>query len=72
MMEESRSRYVSPFYVALVYAGLRDNNAALDWLEKAFRDRSNAMVFLKVDPELNSLRSLPRFQSLQSQLGLPE
>ena len=72
MLEESKNQYVSPFYVALVYAGLQEKENALDWLEKAFQDRSNAMVFLKVDPELDGLRSLPRFQSLLAQLGLPQ
>ena len=72
MKEESKDEYVSPFYVALVYAGLHENNDALDWLEKAFRDRSNAIAFLKVEPELDSLRSLPRFQSLLAQLRLPQ
>ncbi len=72
IMEESKNRYVSPFYVAQIYVGIHENDKALDWLEKAFRDRSNAVVFLKVDPELNDLRSLPRFQSLLARLGLPE
>ena len=72
LMEESKSQYVSPFYVALVYAGLQENDNALDWLERAFRDRSNAMVFLKVDPQLDGLRSLPRFRSLLTRLGLQE
>jgi len=72
MLEESKNQYVSPFYVALVYAGLQEKENALDWLERAFQDRSNAMVFLKVDPELDGLRSLPRFQSLLAQLGLPQ
>jgi TolB-like protein/DNA-binding winged helix-turn-helix (wHTH) protein/Tfp pilus assembly protein PilF len=72
LLEKSNKQYVSPFYVALVYTGLHENDNALDWLEKAFRDRSNAMVFLKVDPELDGLRSLPRFQSLLARLDLQE
>jgi TolB-like protein/DNA-binding winged helix-turn-helix (wHTH) protein/Tfp pilus assembly protein PilF len=72
LMEQSKKQYVSPFYVAIVFAGLGENDKALDWLEKAYRDRSNRVVFLKVDPELDSLRSNPRFHELQHKLRLPE
>lgn len=70
MNELSNKEYVSPFYVALVYAGLGENDQALDSLEKAVKDRSNAVIFIKVDPEFDSLRSLPRFQSLLHRLAL--
>jgi TolB-like protein/DNA-binding winged helix-turn-helix (wHTH) protein/Tfp pilus assembly protein PilF len=69
LMEQSKKQYVSPFYVAIVYAGLGENDQALDWLEKAYKDRSNAIVFAKVDPQLDTLRSSPRFQSLLHRLA---
>ena len=69
LMEQSKKRYVSPFYVAIVYAGLGENDQALDWIEKAYQDRSNAIVFAKVDPQLDTLRSTPRFQSLLYRLA---
>ena len=68
LMEQSKTQYVSPFYVAIVYAGLAENDKAVDWLEKAYKDRSNAIVFSKVDPQLDGLRSNPRFQSLLHRL----
>ena len=71
-LQLSKRQYVSPFYVAIVYAGLGENERALDWLEKAYADRSNAIVFLKVDPQLDTLRSYPRFHELQRKLRLPE
>ena len=64
-------QYVSPFYVALIFTGLKENEKALDWLDKAYQDRSNPLIFLKVDPELDPLRSNPRFQDLQRRIGLP-
>ena len=48
-----------------------ENEKALDWLDKAYQDRSNPLIFLKVDPELDPLRSSPRFQNLQRRVGLP-
>ena len=71
LMEQSKKRYVSPFYVAIIYAGLNEHEKAMDWLEKAYRYRSNGLVFLKVDPDLDSLRSQPRFQDLQRRMHLP-
>lgn len=71
LLEQSKREYVSPFYVALVYAGLHEDERALDWLEKACEDRSNPIVFLKVDPQLENLRAAPRFQAILHRLALP-
>ena len=67
----SKNQYVSPFYVAIVYLGLGRNDEAMNWLEKAYTDRSNGLVFLKVEPELDPLRTNPRFAALQSRLNFP-
>lgn len=72
MLQQSKKEYVSPFYVTLVYSGLGENDHALDWLEKAYADHSNAIIFLKVDPQLDSLRASLRFHELQRKLRLPD
>src|SRR5216683_1569937 len=72
LLEQSKKQYVSPFYVSIVYAGLHENEKAMDWLEKAYEDRSNAIIFLKVDPDFDGLRSNPRFQALLRRLALQE
>ena len=69
---ESKNQYVSPYYFAIVYAGLGENETAMDWLDKAFADRSNGLVFLQVEPELDGLRSNPRFIALRKKLEFPE
>jgi len=43
----------------------------MNWLEKAHNDRSNGLVFLKVEPELDPLRANPRFMTLQDRLNFP-
>jgi len=68
---DSADHYVSPYYFAIVCVGLGRTEEALDWLEKAYADRSNGLVFLQVEPELDSLRSNPRFIALQHRLGFP-
>jgi DNA-binding winged helix-turn-helix (wHTH) protein/TolB-like protein/Flp pilus assembly protein TadD len=60
----SGQKYVPSYAVALVYAGLGESDHALLWLQKAYDDRSTAMVFLRIDPEVANLRSEPRFQEI--------
>jgi hypothetical protein len=44
---------------------------AMSWLERAYADHSNGLVFPKVEPELDPLRSNPRFVALQQKLNFP-
>jgi TolB-like protein/DNA-binding winged helix-turn-helix (wHTH) protein/Tfp pilus assembly protein PilF len=71
LLAESKQHYVSPYYISVIYAGLGQNELASEWLEQALADRSNGLVFLKVEPELDGLRSSPHFAALQQKLGLP-
>src|SRR4030088_347650 len=67
----AKTKYVSPYYFAVVYLGLGDDAQAMNWLEKAFADRSNGLVFMRVEPELDHLRPNPRFLALQQRLKFP-
>jgi len=71
LRELSARRYVSPYRVAMIYAGLGDKEQALAWLERAYQQRVHNMIFLKVEPELDGLRSDPRFEDLRGRVGLP-
>jgi len=61
----SRSRYVPAIYAGLVAIGLGDKEQAFKLLDQAFNERSEWMMDLKVEPELDPLRSDPRFQQLE-------
>jgi DNA-binding winged helix-turn-helix (wHTH) protein/TolB-like protein len=61
--------YVPSYAIALVYAGLGDNDHAITWLQKAFEDRSTSIAFLKLDPELISLHSDRRFGELTQRVN---
>jgi len=67
----SRAKYVTPYGVALVYAGLNDKENAFAWLNKAYVGRSHWLVWLNRDPRWNGLRSDARFASLTKRVGLP-
>jgi DNA-binding winged helix-turn-helix (wHTH) protein/tetratricopeptide (TPR) repeat protein/TolB-like protein len=70
MIKRSRNKFVPAFSVALLYIGLGDRDRAMDWLERADQDRSTYMVYAKVDPLLESLRSDQRFIALMKRMDL--
>jgi len=67
----SKQRYVSSYAIAYVYIPLGDFDQACAWLEKAYEEGSPGLVFLKVDPRMDPLRSDPRFQDLLRRMNLP-
>jgi TolB-like protein/DNA-binding winged helix-turn-helix (wHTH) protein/Flp pilus assembly protein TadD len=70
MNERARHTYVPSFDIAIIHAGLGQRDQALVWLEKGYQERSAWMVWLKVDPRFDVLRSDPRFQDLLRRVGL--
>ena len=64
-------RFVSAYCEALIYLGLDDNTLAMDWLEKAYDERSPWLEWLKVEPVFDPLRSDPRFEALYAKLNFP-
>ena len=63
--------YIAPADIAAVYVGLGDADRALEWLQKAFDERSFSMVYLKVHPGYDALRQDPRFVELLRRLKFP-
>lgn len=57
-------RYISPYDIAVVHAGLGDTATALSHLRDAAEERSAWIVFLDVDPRLDTLRHEPQFSAL--------
>ncbi len=70
LIEQSSTRYVSPFLVALVWIGLGERDHAFEWLEKACDDRSHWLVFVDVDARLDPVRDDPRFESVRRRVGV--
>jgi len=56
--------------LAVLYAGLDDRDKAFEWLQKAFENRSVFLVFLKLEPLMESLRSDPRWNELEGRVGI--
>src|SRR6266487_1291566 len=65
LSEEAKSKYVAPYALALVYAGLGDKERAIEELEHAYQQGdTNYLFVIKTDPFLDSLRGHPRFDAL--------
>lgn len=62
---------VLPYVKAEIYAALGDHNSAFASLDRACKERSFEIVYLRVDPDLDPLRSDPRFAELLRRMNLP-
>jgi tetratricopeptide (TPR) repeat protein len=72
LLERSKKEYVSAYEIATVYAGLGDRERALDWLQKAYDERSNSLTRWRMDPRLLSLQSDGRFKELLKRMNFPQ
>jgi TolB-like protein/Tfp pilus assembly protein PilF len=67
----SKQGFVAPDNFASIYAGLGDKDQAFAWLEKAYEERTDAIIGVSAEPWFDPLRSDPRFQELLRRVGLP-
>lgn len=69
LLQLSRERYVSPYYIAFVHVGLGGADKAIECLEETYRDRDFWALWL-IEPRFDPLRRDPRFIELKRQIGL--
>jgi tetratricopeptide (TPR) repeat protein len=70
LLKLSKEHYVSPHWVAATYAGINDMDKAFEWLDKAFDARFGPLIYLKVNPIWDPMRSDPRFADRLKRVGL--
>ena len=68
----SAQEFVPATSIALIYAGLGENDQAFVWLDKGFEQRAFQLQWIKLDPRWDNLRSDPRFQDLMRRIGFPQ
>ena len=68
--ELSRQRFVSPYHIAFVYTGLGEQDSAMDWLERAYEDRSGPVYSVKGSFLFTTLHGHPRFIALLRKMNL--
>jgi TolB-like protein/Tfp pilus assembly protein PilF len=65
-----RDRYVSPYQLALAFAGIDELDAAFDALDRAYRDRDPNLAHVVIEPRFALLRSDTRYARLAETLHL--
>jgi tetratricopeptide (TPR) repeat protein len=71
LTEASADRHVSAYYVGLIHLALGDLDSGLDYLERAYAERSPWIGYMGVDPRLDPVRSNARFTALVRKARLP-
>jgi Flp pilus assembly protein TadD len=67
----SNQRYVPPYNFALIYNGLKDDDATFAWLDRAYEARDVMLAaFIKTEPVWDRLRADKRFKNLLSRMNL--
>jgi eukaryotic-like serine/threonine-protein kinase len=71
LTELAKHKYVAPHFFAGIYIGLGEYDRAIECLGKSFEEHSHWLIYLRIDPSMDALRSNPRFQDLEKRVGLP-
>jgi TolB-like protein/Tfp pilus assembly protein PilF len=69
---KAQFEYIPPYLIAAIYGALGEKDEAFKWLDRAYNERDSHITYLKLDPEMDPLRSDPRFGILMQRLKLPE
>ena len=70
LKRRQQKTYVPSAAFINAYLGLDDNEQALNWLDRAYEERSNILQLIKVHPYFDPLRDDPRFKDLVHKIGL--
>ena len=68
----SQPEYLAPYHLAMIYFGLGEKDKAFECLNKACELRSTQLVWIRVNPELDSVRTDPRFQAILRRMNLAD
>jgi TolB-like protein/DNA-binding winged helix-turn-helix (wHTH) protein/Flp pilus assembly protein TadD len=63
--------YLDPYNVAMLYDGLGDTNRTMEWLDRAYRERSSSLYALRIELFSDRLRGDPRFRDLLRRMNFP-
>ena len=67
----AKQKYVAPYFFAGIHIGIGENDHALEYLERAYEEKSHWLIYLHMDPSMDTLRDDPHFRDLIRRVGLP-
>ena len=70
LQDIAKEDYVSPFWMAVAYAGTGNADEEFRWLEKGYEERDGAIIFVRAHPVFDQLHDDPRFGMLVRNIGL--
>ncbi|MDQ3818960.1 MAG: protein kinase [Acidobacteriota bacterium] len=70
LQKRSKEIYISPHFMAIIYASLGENGRAFEWLDKAVEKRFPPLIYLEVNPIWDNLRTDPRYEEMLRRIGL--
>jgi hypothetical protein len=70
LLDLEQRTHVAKAAIASVHVQLGDIDGALPWYERTLEERSNASVYILLDPALSALRAEPRFLAMLESAGL--
>jgi TolB-like protein/DNA-binding winged helix-turn-helix (wHTH) protein/Tfp pilus assembly protein PilF len=72
LRERSRQHHISASLFAEAYIGLGEKDESMAWLERAYEEHDQWMVYIKSYPGWDALSSDPRFQALVRRMNFPQ
>jgi serine/threonine-protein kinase len=70
LKRNAEQKHVDSYNIGIIHTALGEKDQAFEWFEKAFQAKSEELLFLKVDPKADNLRTDPRFNDLLLRLKL--
>jgi len=71
LLKLAKEKYVAPYFLAGIHVGIGENDHALEYLQRAYEEKSHWLLYLHMDPGMDTLRDDPRFQDLIRRVALP-
>jgi eukaryotic-like serine/threonine-protein kinase len=71
LTELAKQKYVPSYFLAGIHVGMGEKDRALEYLERAYEEKSHWLIYLHIDPGMDILRDDPGFQNLVRRVGLP-
>ncbi len=71
LQDISQRKYVSPYSMLVIHLAIGPEERVFEILEQLYEERNDWLVWLKVSPELKSVRNDPRFKELMRRVGFP-